>query len=108
MRDTMNSVVSRPMAPLRMTSSLKHPFGVPSAHAPFFADDQVDEGVVEDLEIGGGVDQAADVVVGVLEEPGVHLHLPSQHRLEVLSVMSSVKWYPSSAVRSGSTGTVSR
>ena len=30
------------------------------------------------------VDQPADVVVGVLEEPGVHLHLPRQHRLELV------------------------
>ena len=29
-----------------------------------------------------GVDQPADVEVGVLEEPGVDLHLPLQHRLQ--------------------------
>ena len=39
---------------------------------------------VEDLEIVHGVDQPADVVVGVLEEPGVHLHLAGEHRLELV------------------------
>ena len=48
------------------------------------ADDVVDDRVVEDLQVGKGVDQTADVVVGVLEEPGVDLHLPGQHRLELL------------------------
>ena len=47
------------------------------------ADDVVDDRVVEDLEVGEGVDQPADVMVGVLQEPGVHLHLPGQHRLEL-------------------------
>jgi hypothetical protein len=34
MRDTMNSVVSTPAAPLSTTSSLKQPLGVPSPEAP--------------------------------------------------------------------------
>ena len=51
---------------------------------PVVADDVVDEGVVEDTEIVDRVDQPADVVVGVLQEPGVHLHLPGQHRLQVI------------------------
>ena len=48
------------------------------------ADDVVDDRVVENLQVGEGVDQTADMVVGVLEEPGVDLHLPGQHRLELL------------------------
>ena len=39
------------------------------------ADDVVDDRVVEDAEVVDGIDQPSDVVVGVLEEPGVHLHL---------------------------------
>ena len=48
------------------------------------ADDDVDQRVVEDAQLVEGVDQPADVVVGVLEEAGVDLHLPGQHRLEVV------------------------
>ncbi len=51
---------------------------------PVVADDVEDEGVVEDAEVLDRVDQAAHVVVGVRHEPGVHLHLTSQHRLQVL------------------------
>jgi hypothetical protein len=43
----------------------------------------VHEGVVEDLEVGESVDEAADVMVGVLHEAGVDLHLPGEDRLEV-------------------------
>ena len=46
------------------------------------ADDQVDQRVVEDLQVGERVDQPADVVVGVFQEPGVDLHLPGQHRFQ--------------------------
>ena len=48
------------------------------------ADDVVDDRVVEDLEVLEGVDHPADVVVGVLQEPGEHLHLAGQHRLELV------------------------
>ena len=48
------------------------------------ADDVVDDRVVEDLEGLQGVDDPADVVVGVLEEAGVHLHLPLEDRLELV------------------------
>ena len=48
------------------------------------ADDVVDERVVEDVQVLEGVDQPADVVVGVLQEPGVDLHLAGQHRLELV------------------------
>ena len=48
------------------------------------ADDVVDDRVLEDPEIVHGVDQTADVVIGVLEEPGVHLHLAGEHRLELV------------------------
>ena len=47
------------------------------------ADDVVDERVVEDVEIAEGVEDAADVVVGLLEEAGVDLHLARQDRLEL-------------------------
>ena len=48
------------------------------------ADDVVDDRVVEDSEVVDGVDQPADVMVDVLEEPGVHLHLTLQYRLEIV------------------------
>ena len=48
------------------------------------ADDEVDQGVVEQFQPGQRVDEPADVVVGVLEEPGVDLHLAGEHRLEVV------------------------
>ena len=48
------------------------------------ADDVVDERVVEDVELLQAVEQAADVVVGVLQEAGVHLHLAAQDGLERL------------------------
>ena len=46
--------------------------------------DPHDEGVVEFTEFLDGVDHSADVVVGVLGEPGVDLHLAGVERLEVL------------------------
>ena len=46
------------------------------------ADDHVDQRVVEDAELLQRVEQPADVVVGVGEEPGVHLHLAGECRLE--------------------------
>ena len=48
------------------------------------ADDVVDERVLEDPEVAERIDQPADVVVGVLEEPGVDLHLPCEHGLQVV------------------------
>ena len=39
---------------------------------------------MQDLELGERVDQPSDVMVGVLEEPGVHLHLAGEHRLQVV------------------------
>ena len=80
----MNSGVSSAAAPLRMNISLNVPLSVPSALRAVVADDVVDQRVVEDAEVLEGVDQPADVVVGVLQEPGVDLHLPGQHRLELL------------------------
>ncbi len=47
-------------------------------------DDVVDERVVQDLKVRECVDQPADVVVGVFEEAGVHLHLACEHRLQVV------------------------
>ena len=51
---------------------------------PVVADDQVDQRVVEHAQLLEGVDEPADVVVGVLQEPGVDLHLAGEHRLEVV------------------------
>ena len=51
---------------------------------PVVAEDVVDDRVVEDLEVAHRVDQPSDVVVGVLEEPGVDLHLARQHRLQLI------------------------
>ena len=48
------------------------------------ADDVVDERVVENPEVVEGVDQPADVMVGVLEEAGVDLHLAGEHRLQLV------------------------
>jgi hypothetical protein len=39
--------------------------------------------VHQDRQVSEGVEEPADMVVGVLQEPGVDLHLPGQHRLEV-------------------------
>jgi hypothetical protein len=44
------------------------------------ADDHVQQGVVEHIEPLQGRDEPAHVVVGVLQEPGVVLHLAGQHR----------------------------
>ena len=84
MREAMNSVVSIPAAPLREMISLKVPCGVPSRRGAVVADDVVDQRVVEHLELLECVHEPADVVVGVLEEAGVHLHLPREHRLEIV------------------------
>ena len=48
------------------------------------ADDHVDQGVFEDLEVLERVDHASDVMVGVLEEARVHLHLPREDGLHVV------------------------
>ncbi len=56
--------------------AVERPFG----RGAVVADDVVDEGVVEDLGLLEQVDQPADLVVGVLEEPGVDLHLAAQER----------------------------
>ena len=47
------------------------------------ADDVVDQGVVEDLQVRQRIDQPPDVVVGVLEESGVDLHLARQDRFHL-------------------------
>ena len=80
----MNSGVSSAAIPLKFAISLKAPFMVPSAGRAVVADDVVDDRVVEDAEVVDRVDHPADVVVGVLEEPRVHLHLALEHRLELV------------------------
>ena len=48
------------------------------------ADDVVHDRVVEHFQLLERVDQPADVMVGVLHEPGVDLHLAREHRLEII------------------------
>jgi len=45
------------------------------------ASDAEDQRVVEDAELLQAVEQASDMVVGVLEEPRIDLHLSAQDRL---------------------------
>ena len=45
------------------------------------ADDQVDQGVVENAEVLERVDQEPDMMIGVFEEAGVNFHLARKHRL---------------------------
>ena len=80
----MNSAVSSSAAPLRRNSSLKLPLTGALGAGAVVADDVVDQRVVEHAEVLERVDEPPDVVVGVLEEAGVDLHLPGQHRLEVV------------------------
>jgi hypothetical protein len=47
-------------------------------------DDVEHERVLEDAEVLQRVDQPPDVVISVLEKAGVDLHLPSEHRLELV------------------------
>ena len=47
------------------------------------ANDVVDDRVVEGADLLDGIDDPADVMVGVLQEPGVYLHFPLEHRLEL-------------------------
>ncbi len=44
--------------------------------------DVVDQRVVEQIELFQRIHQPANMVIGVLEEPGVDLHLPDEHGLE--------------------------
>ncbi len=47
------------------------------------ADDDIDQRVVENIEILQRVDEPADVMVGMFEEPGVDFHLTCEHRLHL-------------------------
>jgi hypothetical protein len=47
------------------------------------ADDQVDQRILEDAEVLQRRDQPADFMIRLLHEPGIDLHLPRQHGLEV-------------------------
>ena len=80
----MNSAVSKAAAPLSENSSLKVPLRRALRTRSVVPDDVVDQGVVEDIQFGQGVDQPTDVMVGMFQEPGVDLHLPGEHRLEDL------------------------
>ncbi len=48
------------------------------------ADDVVDQRVLEHAQVVDGVDQPTEVMVGVIEEPGIDLHLSCQHRPEIV------------------------
>ncbi len=45
-------------------------------------DDVINQRVVENAEPLNGIHQTAEMVIGVLHEPGVHLHLPDEHGLQ--------------------------
>ena len=80
----MNSVVSSAERAVQDRELVEAPVRRAFGRRAVVADDVVDERVVEDLEVVEGVDQPADVVVGVLEEAGVDLHLAREHRLQVV------------------------
>ena len=46
------------------------------------ADDVVDQRVIEQIELLQRIHQPANMVIGILHEPGVNLHLPDEHGLE--------------------------
>jgi len=48
------------------------------------SEDVVDQRVVEDFQFLQGIEQPADVMVGMFEEPGVDLHLATEDSLEFL------------------------
>ena len=50
------------------------------------ADDVVDQRVVELSEPVEPVDEPPDVIVGMLEEAGIHFHLPREYRLHVVGL----------------------
>ena len=49
---------------------------------PVVADDVVDQRVIEQIELFKRIHQPPNMVIGILQEPGVNLHLPDEHRLE--------------------------
>jgi len=53
----------------------------PLGRGTVVANDVVDEGIVENVELLQAVEQASDMVVGVLHEPRIDLHLAAQDRL---------------------------
>ena len=80
----MNSAVSSAAAPLKREHLVERAVDRPLGRGAVVADDVVDQRVVEDLQVLQGLNQAPDVMVGVLQEAGVHLHLPGQHRLQLV------------------------
>ena len=70
--------------PLKLIISLKRAVERALGRGAVVADDVVDQRVVEDAQLLQRVEQAADVVVGVLHEARIDLHLPAQHGLERL------------------------
>src|SRR5260370_31563822 len=48
------------------------------------ADDVVDQRVVEHFEVLERVNQASDMVVGMLQESGIYLHLPRKDRFQLI------------------------
>ena len=79
-----NSGVSRAAAPLKLMILVEGAVHRAFGRRTVVPDDVVDQGVVEDVQLAQALDQSADVVVGVFQEPGVHLHLPAQDGLERL------------------------
>ena len=95
-----------PARPLSVHISLKQPFGGAFGRRAVIAEDVVDQRVVERPEILDRVDEATDFVVGLLEEPGVDLHLARQHRLELRGhVVPTPGSHHAATVSSASLGT---
>ena len=67
------------------------------ARAAVVAGDVDDQRVVEDLHVLQRVDHTADLVVGVLHVAGVDLHLPRQHRLQLVRHVRPRPGFPSVA-----------
>jgi hypothetical protein len=80
----MNSGVSSAAMPLKFANSLNAPFHRALGRRAVVSDDVVDDRVVENPQVIDHINQPTNVMIGVLEEPGVHLHLPGQHRLQLV------------------------
>ena len=80
----MNSVVCSAAGAVEVDQLVEAAVDVAFAARPVVADDVVDERVLQDAQVLEGVDEPADVVVGVLQEPRVDLHLAREHGLEVV------------------------
>jgi hypothetical protein len=63
---------------------VERPVGARLGRCAVVAVDEDDQGVVEDSQLLDRVDHPAYLEVAVVHEPGVDLHLPGEHGLEVV------------------------